>query len=272
MTINNSCIKIGLVQMLCKKGALNDNLNSISKYIIEADTKGVDILGFPELSLTGYSNPTRYPEAIISFDSPAVNSILDITREKNITVLTGLIENNRKDKPYITQVVIRNGQIEGFYRKITIVDEKDAAVKETEWWSSGKTTRVFKHHGLKFGIAICADISNEQVFAQYYRQGAQVVFELAAPGLYGEQETRNWEKGYRWWESVCLERLSLYAQKYSFWIAVATQAGRTIDEDFPGGGYVFAPDGRRIFTTKDGSPGAAYLSLDLMKFKVTEIL
>ena len=44
---------------------------------------------------------------------------------------------------------------------------------------------------------------------------------------------------------------------------MATQAGRTVDEDFPGGGYVFAPNGERAYATADGSPGAAYLGLDL---------
>jgi hypothetical protein len=50
---------------------------------------------------------------------------------------------------------------------------------------------------------ICADIGNEQIFAECARQGAQIVFELAAPGLYGEQATRNWQSGFAWWEGEC---------------------------------------------------------------------
>lgn len=59
--------------------------------------------------------------------------------------------------------------------------------------------------------------------------------------------------------------LGRYAQKYKLWIAVATQAGRTIDEDFPGGGYVFSPDGKRVFNTLNWSPQAVYLELDLTR-------
>jgi predicted amidohydrolase len=271
MKTDNSIVKIGLVQMLCEKGAINDNLKSILNYILEADARGIDILGFPELCLTGYNDPTKYPETIIPLNNPAVNSILDITRGRNISVLAGLIEENHGNKPYITQIVSKNGWIEGYYRKITIVDEDDDPVKETEWWSPGDTVPVFDHQGLKFGVAICADISNEQVFDRCSRQGAQIVFELAAPGLYGEQKTRDWKKGFEWWESVCLEKLGLYAQKFNFWIAVATQAGRTIDEDFPGGGYVFAPGGQRVFATRDGSPGTVYLALDLITHEITEL-
>jgi predicted amidohydrolase len=65
--------------------------------------------------------------------------------------------------------------------------------------------------------------------------------------------------------------LSRYAQAYGLWIGAATQAGRTVDEDFPGGGYLFAPTGERVFTTEDWSPGAAYLDLDFETHRVREI-
>ena len=38
-------------------------------------------------------------------------------------------------------------------------------------------------------------------------------------------------------------------------MAVATQAGRTADEDFPGGGYVFGPSGACIAESGDWSEG-----------------
>ncbi len=52
---------------------------------------------------------------------------------------------------------------------------------------------------------------------------------------------------------------------------VATQAGRTIDEDFPGGGFLFAPDGTRVFATPDWSPGTAYLGIDLETGQAEEL-
>jgi hypothetical protein len=97
------------------------------------------------------------------------------------------------------------------------------------------------------------------------------VFELAAPGLYGEQATRNWRTGFEWWEGECEKYLGQYTQEYSIWGAVATQAGRTMDEDFPGGGYVFAPDGRWLFATPDWSVGAVYLDIDLEAGCVEEL-
>lgn len=117
--------------------------------------------------------------------------------------------------------------------------------------------------GLTFGIAICADIGNPAVFAACRRQGARIIFELAAPGLYGEQATRSWQSGYAWWEGECLAHCGKYARELGCWIAVATQAGRTVDEDFPGGGYLFAPGGEQVFATQYWSAGEAYLEVDL---------
>lgn len=243
--------------MRCEKGALAENLNNLSSYLNEAAARGVDIIGFPEMCLTGYADPTRYPEAKLRLDGPEIGCLLQISQAYSSTILVGLIEDNPLGKPFITQIAVRQGQLVDYYRKKTIKGE------EADWFSAGDKVPVFQHDQVTFGMAICADIGNETVFAECRRQGAVLVFELAAPGLYGEQATRNWSAGYDWWAGECQKYLSGYARRYGLWIGVATQAGRTIDEDFPGGGYLFAPTGERIYATEDWSPGAVYLAIDI---------
>jgi predicted amidohydrolase len=250
-------LRIGLVQMRCEKGALAANLADMARYLAQASACGVEILCLPEMSLSGYIDPTRQPEAALRLDGPEVGQLLEMTRGRYTTVLAGTVEARPEGKPFITQIVARDGRLVGFYRKITIEDE------EVAWFSPGEATPIFRQGALTYGLAICADIGNEALYAAYARQGAQIVFELAAPGLYGEQATRDWRSGFLWWQGECDTHLSRYAQTYGLWIAVATQAGRTVDEDFPGGGYVYAPDGRRLYATPDWSPGAVYLELDL---------
>ena len=250
-------IRIGLVQMRCEKATIAENLRATARHLEEATSREVDILGFPEMSVTGYADPTKFPDAIISLEGPEVAQLLEMTKGSSITVLAGLIEENSNGKPFITQVVVRDGALLGFYRKMTIEGE------ETEWFSAGDEIPVFQHGETVFGIAICADISNREVFAECARKGAATVFELAAPGLYGEQSTRNWATGYEWWQGECVKHLSSHAREFGLWIAVATQAGRTCDEDFPGGAYVYNPAGNRMYATPDWSEGAVYLDIDL---------
>lgn len=256
---------MGLIQMQCEKGAIQENLNRIAHYLAEAQAHGVEIIGFPEMSLTGYADPSRYPQAVIEVHGPEVAQLLKLTEPYAMMVLVGLIEKNPLGKPFITHLVVRQGVLLGCYRKITIKDE------EVEWFSPGETVLTFPFAEVICGLAICADIENEAVFAECRRQGAQIVFELAAPGLYGEQVTRNWANGYEWWDGECLNYLGRYARDYGLWITVATQAGRTVDEDFPGGGYVFAPDGERVYTTENWLPGALYLEIDLENHQVKKL-
>jgi len=258
-------IKIGLVQMRCEKGAITENLAGISAYITEAEELGIDILGFPEASLTGYTDPNKYPESVILSSGEEIKAVAKLTEGLNLTVLVGFIEQNPNGLPFVAQAVIKAGEVTGRYRKRTNIDE------DADWFSVGKVIPLYKHGELDYGISICSDITDEEIFSESARRGAKIVFELAAPGLYGEQATRDWRGGYEWWEGTCREKLGGYAKKYGLWIAVASQAGRTVDEDFPGGGYLFAPDGKRVYATKDWQPGAVYLGIDLETGRVEEL-
>jgi predicted amidohydrolase len=251
--------------MRCEKATIAENLEGIAHYLDEASVRGVEILALPEMCITGYADPIKHPEVVLRLDGPEVGRLLAMTAGKEITVLAGLIEENTDRKPFITQIVVRDGRLTGAYRKITIKGE------EADWFSAGHEVPSFQHGDLTYGLAICADIGNERLFADLARMRTDIVFELAAPGLYGEQETRDWQSGFEWWQGECETHLSAYTREHGFWVAVATQAGRTVDEDFPGGGYVFAPGGQRVYATQDGRPGAAYLELDLQGHHLEEM-
>jgi predicted amidohydrolase len=157
----NRLIKIGLIQMRCEKGAMVENLDRLSRYFYEAVAQDLDVIGFPEMSITGYVDPTRYPGAILALDGPQVAQVLDMTKGQPTTLLAGLVETNPQGKPFITQIAVRDGELLGFYRKITIEDE------EVEWFAPGDKVPVFRHGDLTFGMAIpplvtsCPDLGDK---------------------------------------------------------------------------------------------------------------
>lgn len=258
--------RVGLIQMVCEKGELDRNRRTIAAYLEQAARFDVDVVGFPEMSLTGYADPGRFPESVVALDGPEVQQTVALTRDYPFAVLFGIEEHNPGGKPFITQILARHGQILGHYRKITIEEE------EVNWFTPGKgDVLVFDAGGVRLGVSICADLHNEAVFAACRERGAEMVLELAAPGLYGEQSQRNWQSGYAWWEGDCRRYLGAQAQSQGLWIAVATQAGRTVDEDFPGGAFVFAPSGEQLFSTPDGASGAVFVDIDLDQASVTEL-
>jgi len=244
--------------MRSEKGALAQNLDATRAYLADAVAQGAEIVCFPEASLTGYVDPTRNPGALLSIESDEVRRFVAMTGELGITALAGIVEANPQHPgglPYLTQLVVRDGGLLGVYRKRTIPGD------EAHLFAPASTPAVFAHPKASFGVAICADIESPHVFADCAQRGAKLVFECAAPGLYGEQATRDWEAGYRWWRGECESKLGRYARENAIFIAVATQAGRTCDEDFPGGGYLFGPSGELLATTPDWQEGVHYVDV-----------
>ncbi|MVO98307.1 carbon-nitrogen hydrolase family protein [Paenibacillus lutrae] len=250
-------IKIALVQMNCEKGEIDRNLHLMEEYIVAGQEQGVDIVCFPEMNITGYINPFQLPQAVLTLDHRAIHQVVKYSELYSMCVVAGFVEHNPMGKPFINQFIAHNGKLLGFYRKITIKDE------EADWFAPGDQQPVFSVLGVTVGLSVCADIDDPNIFNEYADQGASIVLESAAPGLYGEQESRNWLSGFNWWRSNCMEKLGRYAAEESLYIGVSTQAGSTIDEDFPGGGYLFNPRGECTAESGEWMEGVLYVQIPI---------
>jgi predicted amidohydrolase len=94
--------RLGLVQMCCEKGAVEANLHRTLEILQAAARREVQFLVFPEMSLTGYADPRKYPQACLRLDGPEVGRLVAGTRGLPLTLLVGLIESNGAEKPFIT--------------------------------------------------------------------------------------------------------------------------------------------------------------------------
>lgn len=245
-------MKAAFVQMKCEKGLIEKNLRAMEEYVLQGYKNGAKLFCFPEMCVTGYINPEKQHDAVITLDSLPVKRVVDMSGKYETVITAGFVEKNGNNKPYITQIAAAEGKLIGYYRKRTIVDE------EALWFSPGSENFYFTYSGLNFGLAICADIDSFGLFKEYGENGTEIVLHSAAPGLYGEQSTRNWKSGYDWWKGECFSKLARYAKDYHLIIGVSTQAGRTVDEDFSGGGYIFSQEGKCICETPDWNEGILY--------------
>jgi predicted amidohydrolase len=53
----------------------------------------------------------------------------------------------------------------------------------------------------------------------------------------------SWRSGFSWWQGCGLADAIRHARRRGLWIAMAGQAGSTVDEDFPGLAALIDPDG-----------------------------
>jgi predicted amidohydrolase len=115
---------------------------------------------------------------------------------------------------------------------------------------------VFDHAGTRFGVAICAEAGFDGPFDAAAADSARLVLFPAAPGLYERRtDEASWHEGFAWWEGSALGDARRHARRRGLWIALAGQAGATVDEDFPGLAALIGPDGNVTARLPDWRPG-----------------
>ena len=81
-------VEVGLAQIYPKLGDVRHNLATHLEYVQRAREEGVDLLVFPELSLTGYQVQDLVPEVALRADAddPVFAELLAASRDIDIVV------------------------------------------------------------------------------------------------------------------------------------------------------------------------------------------
>lgn len=174
------------------------NLVEIEKQVIIAEGEGVEIIVFPELSLTGYSCQDLFHQQILLDNiETSVIQLLDFTRQLDITVIVGAPI--CADSVLLNcALVIQHGKLIGivpktylpnygeFYEKRWFASSQDLQFQSIYYVGEKITIssdiQLFTtSQGVKFGIEICEDLwapippSNQLTLA-----GAELIFNLSA--------------------------------------------------------------------------------------------
>jgi predicted amidohydrolase len=226
-----------LAAIQSQKGDLSGNLAAHLTVLGEAASERCDLVLFPEMSLTGSAEPDAHPERLIALEHPAVTALASATAPHGVAACFGIAERAADGQPYITQIVAGQGRVLGTQRKRHLGEGEEA-------FTAGSEDAVFDWAGVRFGIAICAESGFDAPFDTAAAVGAKLVLFPAAPGLHGRRtDEASWRAGYGWWQGCGLADAIRHARRRELWIAMAGQAGSTIDEDFPGLAALVDPDG-----------------------------
>ena len=141
----------------------NDKVASIDKVkglIGEAAGQGIDILVFPELSLSGYEpneDNTMHREFAETIPGPATEEIAALTKKLDIYVILGMPERDRDDADtcYISCPLLGPEGFVGNYRKLHL--GTPPLFRESLCFTSGDSVPVFETRYGPVGIQICAD-------------------------------------------------------------------------------------------------------------------
>lgn len=236
--------ELGVVNFETTWGDKKANINSMNEYIEEADEKGVKILVFPEMCVTGYvssSDPdsTEYQWAVESAetaDGPTAKHFAELADETDMWIIYGATETIVEDGKIDTEhaynsafICSPDGEVTT-YQKITPV--------EGSWCTSGETPVIIDAGDCgKLGISICYDTYSTPELERYYSaMGCNILINpTATGGGWSQSNMPAWEEYYKL-------RLESVASRDGFLIMSSDLVGMNGTGDsavkFPGGSII----------------------------------
>lgn len=174
------------------------NIKQIEDFVAQAEGRGVEIIVFPELSVTGYSCQDLFlQQLLVELAEVAVMQLLDFSRKLDIICIVGAPV-NISGSLYNCAVVIQHGVILGiipktylpnygeFYEKRWFTSSKD--LKPTDIRYAGNSVSITPGPTLfrtsdnaLFGVEICEDVwAAEPCSNKLALAGADIIFNLSA--------------------------------------------------------------------------------------------
>jgi len=219
-----SMFTVAASQSLSIAGDLAANLARHLRFMAVAAEQGVELLVFPELSLTGYEGQMAADLAIDPQDA-VLQPLRDCARELGLTAVVGMpIRDRDSSKVLIGALTLgRDGSFE-------VYSKQHLHSGEELFYAPGAGGSSLSIGGDTVALAVCADFSHASHAAAAANLGADL---YAAGVLIGE-------KGY----GVDRALLQGYAQNHSMAVLMANHAGLT-------GGWQSA--GRSAFWSESGT-------------------
>lgn len=234
-------LTIGLAQINTKLGDVRANLDKHLAYIDDAAKQGVDLLIFPELSLTGYVLQDLAPTMAThpTPDDVVFSQLLAASRARNIDLMVGFVDEDSRNRFYIAAAYLSQGQVRHIHHKVYLPTY--GLFDEGRFFAWGDAVRAFDTRFGRLGMLVCEDFWHASAPYLLWLDGADVMlFQSASPGR-GLNASPQLESS-RWVEHV----LQAYASLFTTFIAHSNKVGFEDGLNFWGGAIAFDPNGEEL--------------------------
>lgn len=136
------------------------NLNLCKQYIKKASSINLDLIIFPEMTLTGFSNNISLTAEDFK-NSETINSFSILAKNFNIAINFGVVIKD-KEKALNKSIFIDNfGNILADYSKI----HPFSFTGEDKFFNSGNTLSIVEFKDFKIGLTICYDLRFPELYS-----------------------------------------------------------------------------------------------------------
>jgi predicted amidohydrolase len=215
---------IAAAQIAAVPGDVARNIESHAHLVAEAKPHSVNVLLFPELSLTGYEPSLAARLAFLPGD-PRLTPLVLLAREHQMTLVVGA-PLAAHPRPHLGALVI------SATGEITSYSKNHLHPGEEVFFSPGTAPLLLPRPPHTIGVAICADLSHATHPARYASLGANIY----AAGVC--LTTRG-----------CAADAALlqgYARAHQLLVVMANYYGATGGYDTAGQSAIWAPDGQLL--------------------------
>ena len=229
-------LRVAAAQIDPTEADIDDNLDKHFHFIDKAREQNVDLLVFPELSLTGYQVKSKTPDLAITRNDERLVAVAE--RAGDMTVVAGFVEEGFAAQFHNSAAALRNGEVSFIHRKLNLATYGN--LEEAKYFARGRYVDVFIHDPpWTAAIFICADAWNPGLIHLAGLYGATLLIIPIASSREAVGLDFSNPDG---WSTA----LSFYGMLYGMPIVMANHCGSRDGETYWGGSRVIDPHGKTV--------------------------
>jgi predicted amidohydrolase len=228
-----SRLTVGLAQIDCRLGDIAGNVERHLDWIERARADGVDLLVFPELSLTGYRLLHLTPRVALAADSGELARLAAAAGD--MVVVAGFVEEGPRGALHNSAVLLSQGRVRVVHRKLYLPTY--GIFQEHRFLTSGRRLDLLGLPWGTAGVLICEDLWHPELARRLALGGARlIVVPSAGPGRIGAGELPESAES---WELLTRSAALLN----TCWIVYVNRVGWEEGSFYTGGSHVVRPGG-----------------------------
>jgi len=229
-------LKVAAAQLESHLGDLDANLEHHLEVIAEARRAGVEVLLFPEMSLTGHGAGGEVLRLSIERGDPRLQRLADASGD--MVTIVGIMEEGPAAQFYNTAIALADGRQVFLHRKINLATY--GRLEDGKHFAQGRYVDTWELGGpWRASVMICADLWNPGLVNLVALHGCTVLFTPISSAV--EAVGEEFDNPAGWHLNV-----RFYGMTYGMPLVMANRVGREGDLRFWGGSCVVDPFGRML--------------------------